>query len=132
MKTVIQFIAAVIVGTAYECFKFVQFKASGLWLSATGKIPRVSKELANARLAVCRQCPIFYSPTQTCGSPFNRKARARGRPAGCLCFMPFKVKFECNCWLWEELQCNMLTPEQKQDWLFSGWKGSLNTDYAEG
>lgn len=119
--------AAIAVGMGYECFDFIRSKAAGLWLSANGKIPRVPPGIASLRLQVCRRCPIFYAPTQTCGSPFN-KARVRGRPAGCLCFMPFKVKFEGNCWLWEQAQDDMLTPEQKCDWYYAAWKGELNSD----
>ena len=127
MKIIFQFAAAVIVGAVYETFNFIRTRLSGLWLSAIGAIPRVPPEMARERLEVCRKCPIFYAPTQTCGSPFS-KARVRCRPAGCLCFMPFKVKFEGNCWLWEELEDERLTPEQTREWLFAGWKGRLNTD----
>jgi hypothetical protein len=127
IKICIQFAAAVVIGAIYECFDFVRTRASGLWLSAIGAIPKVPPDVARERLEACHNCPIFYEPTATCGSPFS-KIRVRRRPAGCLCFMPFKVKFEGNCWVWEEMQENRLTDEQMHAWLYAGWKGALNSD----
>jgi ribosomal protein L32 len=41
---------------------------------------RASDELAESRIAVCKTCPEFFSPTSQCKK--------------CGCIMPVKVKFE--------------------------------------
>jgi hypothetical protein len=53
-----------------------------------------------ARLACCKGCPLWYSPLQTCGSPFKKGAE----DLGCWCFMPQKAKYDdAVCWMDLEL-----------------------------
>ena len=125
-----RFIIAIAIGAAYEAWSFVRERSAGLWLSLTGQVPRVPPKVYQARMEVCRQCPVFYAPLRTCGSPLRRGSRVRNHPAGCSCYMPFKAKFECNCWLWEEI-ANETLPPQYWHWTKFGWKGPLNSDYAE-
>lgn len=65
--------------------------------------PKVSAALFNYRMSVCRSCPIFYAPLQTCGSPLKRY---EGIPKeitriGCWCHMPTKAFREASCWRYE-------------------------------
>lgn len=53
-----------------------------------------SPEKVEKRMAVCRQCPMFYEPLQTCGSPL------KGIRGGCWCSCEAKTIFEqADCWL---------------------------------
>jgi len=29
-------------------------------------------EMANMRMAICRECPVYNSTTRTCGTPLNK------------------------------------------------------------
>jgi hypothetical protein len=54
---------------------------------------------ADARLAVCRSCPLWYAPLQTCGSPLKRGWSG----LGCYCFMPAKARTRtAECWADEQ------------------------------
>jgi len=103
----------------------------------------VPDELVQARLAVCRACPLFFRPLQTCGSPlrgrkivrlpFDHGAAASGsggafrpeglapqkslsRPlSGCFCHMPTKARLHENCWAHDERLPDL------------GWPAALNS-----
>jgi hypothetical protein len=48
-----------------------------------------------ARMAKCRECPIFFRPLRTCGSPFHADPKL-----GCWCQMDAKARMvNAHCWL---------------------------------
>jgi hypothetical protein len=55
---------------------------------------KVTPELSKARLGYCRECPLFYEPLSTCGSPL---VQAQSQ-VGCWCHMPTKASGLENCW----------------------------------
>lgn len=120
-----------LLGGAYELLDFVASRLSQVLDALSGKTPRVSAELCRARLESCRKCPIFFAPLQTCGSPLQDGPRVCGRQPGCYCFMPLKARYECNCWLWEEIQDHRLDPAWYHWQATDGWQGELNTDYDQ-
>lgn len=75
-------------------------------------LKRVPKELYRKRMAVCRECPIFYRPLQTCGSPLVDKW------TGCFCFMPLKARLTENCFAYDSSEGNNAV---------FGWPAELNS-----
>jgi hypothetical protein len=74
-------------------------RAVGLWFGWLRGGSRAPKATAEARLFVCRLCPLYWQPLGTCGSPL-----AKDPKLGCWCQMAEKVKFaEATCWLDDEL-----------------------------
>lgn len=64
-----------------------------LWSFLCGQ--RASEEVYHRRMASCQQCPLFYRPLETCGSPLTKDA-----DLGCWCFLPFKNLIPgARCWL---------------------------------
>jgi hypothetical protein len=78
---------------------------------------KVTPEMARQRLESCEGCPIYYKALMTCGSPLDAQLRDDdGHPLGCNCFMPYKVKLPCNCWIYDRSQGNS-----------SVWRRDLNS-----
>lgn len=74
------------------------WRAINLWFDYGRGPKRAPNELYELRLAACRECPIFYAPLQTCGSPLRKDLRG----LGCYCNMPAKARFfYADCWLRE-------------------------------
>lgn len=117
MVKLIKFAAAVGLATAYELLR----SAKPLWLAVLGRIPKVDPMTAALRLATCQECMIYHQGLNTCGYVFSKHRQPNGRPLGCLCFMPYKAKTECNCWIWEQRRDGMP--------VLGGWADELNSDY---
>lgn len=48
------------------------------------------------RMDACRNCPVFYRPLRTCGSPLRKELR----DVGCFCSMEWKARLShATCWL---------------------------------
>lgn len=88
----LRLIAALIVAAIYQ-----------LWLMAKGTVIAINyarkahHPQAKERMEFCRECPFFYKPLQTCGSPLKKDLRN----VGCHCSMEAKVKTKCNCWRYD-------------------------------
>jgi hypothetical protein len=66
-----------------------------VWIGFMRQPYLASDKLVEARLAVCRACPIFYSPLRSCGSPLRKDLRG----LGCYCNMEAKARlFYADCW----------------------------------
>jgi hypothetical protein len=64
-----------------------------LWDSRTA--PKVDAVELEARNKACGECPIYYRPLMTCGSPF-----ADDPALGCWCVLPIKARMKhARCWL---------------------------------
>jgi len=71
----------------------------GVWRAIFHRrLSKVHPDIAEARMAICRECPLFFKPLMTCGSPL-----AEYRPElGCGCFLPALTKMrDGHCWLRE-------------------------------
>jgi hypothetical protein len=75
-----------------------------------GKDGLVTEEAYQRRLATCRDCPVFYSRLNTCGSPM-----ATNPKLGCWCWLPAKNRLaEAVCWMDEQEMFS------KHSWLANG------------
>lgn len=109
----IRFLIALILASLWELRE--QAKGIRIALSQSKKDAEVPIGVQARRITQCEQCPIYYHPLRTCGSPLNRKKWARkDEKEGCFCYMPVKIKTKCNCWLYDETNGKM------------GWSKDLN------
>lgn len=114
-----RFFCALLVGSIYRLWKLVQAtgtEAAGVWRALTNKHQYVSDELKAQRMAICRKCPLFFAPLQTCGSPL-RKTKD-----GCFCYMPLAAGAYHDCYIFEN------------GTLFSdepGWPPNLNSSVID-
>lgn len=70
-----------------------------LWVTEIGRGERVPAAEREKKMEVCRKCPLFFRPLQTCGSPLKR----RDRDLGCWCNMEAKTWLRgAHCWIDEE------------------------------
>lgn len=61
--------------------------------------PKVSREILEARLNHCSQCPIFNPELKSCGFYVHPST---GELMGCGCYMALKARApESRCWLWD-------------------------------
>lgn len=124
MLIAIQFFFAVLVGGVYFVGKEIWNQSRPLRDAIFGRTPKVSDEIYRKRLEVCRKCEVYFKPLATCGSPL------RGKRDGCMCFMPLKARYECNCWAWEEAKSEAYVDEEVFETL-GFWSHELNSDYEE-
>jgi len=72
-----------------------------IWFGLLGKGEHwASEELFNRRMEICRQCPVYWHPLRSCGTPLKRELR----PLGCWCNVQdgkSRIK-EATCWLVEQ------------------------------
>jgi hypothetical protein len=67
-----------------------------VWISGFSTTGIVDQAHYDQRLFACRNCPIFYAPLQTCGSPLRRATRG----LGCYCNVEAMAWFaEKRCYL---------------------------------
>ncbi len=97
----------ILLGPAPRFQKLQDLLAQSPHLFAALKAPQeVPDELVQARLEICRQCPVFFAPLQSCGSPLREIMRRIRRlpklPVGCLCHLPTKARLHENCWAYDE------------------------------
>lgn len=91
-----RFLAAICVGLIGSLFvQHAPITLHGIWLMlralAFGK--RATPEQIQRRTCFCNQCPIFYRPLRTCGTPL------RDSDVGCWCCMEMKSKLaDADCW----------------------------------
>lgn len=91
-----RFIAAVFVGLIGSFFvEHAPITLNGIWLMLralwSGK--RATPEQVQRRTCFCNQCPIFYRPLGTCGTPL------KDADLGCWCFMEMKSRLaDATCW----------------------------------
>jgi hypothetical protein len=106
-----QYLSALCVAAIYSMKRFTVWqilkRAKDIALTL---IPRKDKqatpEVLKARLEHCRQCPLFFAPLQTCGSPLDGDGNY-----GCYCYMPVKAREkDATCWADET------TPELEIGW----------------
>jgi hypothetical protein len=73
-------------------------------------------ELQPARMAHCRQCPLFDAEHQTCGTAgtWYNNPEVGQAPLGCWCYLPVKTATLCNCWLYDRVHGE-------------GWPAELNS-----
>ncbi len=106
----LQFFAALVVAAVADGFRKAREIRDALKTKA-----QVPKELAEARMAVCRQCPVFAPLLATCGSPL------RASPVigfdGCLCHCPTLCSTAVNCTAFDFYEGNTLL----------GWPRELNS-----
>jgi hypothetical protein len=113
-------------------------QAKGLWQEI--RLPQqVSDETVAERMRVCRNCPVFFKPLQTCGSPLQKRSRVMLRiesfnkshlhpdgnlltqiglqpQVGCFCFMPSKSRIRENCWAYDARLQLLGWPEPLNGW----------------
>lgn len=59
--------------------------------------PKCNLNLLARRMECCKECPLFYRPLQTCGSPLKD---GPGPDLGCFCHCPTKNHLlYARCWL---------------------------------
>ena len=75
-------------------------------------------EMTEARLGYCRECPLFYEPLSTCGTPFRKTAPQWG----CWCHLPTKARLLENCWQYDQ---SGRTPMYR--YIGWGWPEELNS-----
>lgn len=92
----VQFFLALTVAALHEMWQ----QAVGIKRSMAQK-EEVPPEQAEARMKVCRACPVYSSVLSTCGTPF-RKSTPDTR--GCFCYMKAKVNTACNCWAYDRFR----------------------------
>lgn len=71
-------------------------RVRGFWFTIWDGLrqPKTQATRYEHRLAICRKCPIFYPPLQTCGSPLSEDPSL-----GCWCNMEIKAKLlHASCW----------------------------------
>jgi hypothetical protein len=96
----VRFILAVIVAVGWSPLSGkgnIWLRArDAFWLAWDARTAPVADALEIAqRIHACRECPIFYRPLMTCGSPFHTDPEL-----GCFCYMPFKARMKnARCWL---------------------------------
>ena len=98
--TLLRFIAAIAIGLVAAPFTHGDDKVSvrGIfWMIVALCRPRRAPPWKReSRLDFCQNCPIFYSPLRTCGSPL----RWRDRDIGCWCQLDVKAGLpNATCWL---------------------------------
>jgi hypothetical protein len=83
--------------------------------------PQVNAMLSEARLGYCRECPHFYAPLRTCGSPLVDAMTQ----IGCWCHMPTKAGHLENCWEYDRMGRSAMYryigwgwPEELNSWPF--------------
>jgi hypothetical protein len=108
----------ILLGPAPRFQKLQDLLSQSPHLLAALRAPQeVPDELVQARMEICRQCPVFFSPLQSCGSPLReilrrlRRLKA-GSPEnssaspkilrGCFCHLPTKARLHENCWAYDE------------------------------
>lgn len=94
-----QFVAAVAIAGIYGQEKLGWMgliKAGWAVLRAiTTRGGKASMETFEARMKCCEECPLFYSPLNTCGSVLTDNPSL-----GCGCYLPLKNKLpEATCWM---------------------------------
>ena len=94
-----RFAVAVLLAAIYGMKRFTWreiFAALKMMLIAlTSRKGRASDELYEERMATCRECPLFFSPLATCGSPL-----AENPGMGCWCQLEKKARAkEATCWM---------------------------------
>ncbi len=110
----------ILLGPAPRSQKLQDLLSQAPHLLAALRAPQgVPDELVQARLAVCRKCPVFFRPLQSCGSPLREILRRLRRlpklPAGCFCHLPTKARLHENCWAYDERLPDL------------GWPAALNS-----
>ncbi len=123
MLSKLQFLAALCVGASYRLWTLVRAswsEARGIWVALRSDHQYVSDEIKVRRLAVCRKCPIFYAPLQTCGSPLRKDASE-----GCHCYIPIMAGTYHDCWAFEN------TYVAPGNWAPSGWPSELNSSVID-
>lgn len=87
----VQFLCALIVGAVDEMVQHARGIREALKTQS-----EVSEDLAHARMVEgCLQCPMFYAPLGTCGSPLV-PSPVQGL-TGCFCHCATKAKTKTNC-----------------------------------
>lgn len=60
----------------------------------------VSEEMFQARMAVCRECPVYNPKRKTCGF-----VEHDGKVLGCGCYLPVLARLKAtHCWIRENTQ----------------------------
>ncbi len=97
-----RFIAAIFLSAMFGMGRFsareIFASLKMLMLAMLSKKGKASDELYEERMAICRDCALYYSPLRTCGSPL-----ADNPELGCWCFLEegkARVK-KAKCWLRE-------------------------------
>lgn len=93
-----QFVAAVAIAGIYGQEKLGWIgliKAGWVVLRAiTTRNGKAAPEVFEARMKCCEECPIYWLPLKTCGSPLSDHPEL-----GCGCFLPVKgLQPEATCW----------------------------------
>ncbi len=72
------------------------WKATTLWFGWLRKKEALTGEdTYETRMACCRNCPLWYSEFETCGTPF----RPKDQSGGCWCYLPAKNRIaSAQCW----------------------------------
>lgn len=72
------------------------WNALTLWFGAMQKGSRVDERTYQRRMYACQNCPLFFKPLMTCGTPL----RPDKRGLGCYCCMQYAAKLaDKGCWL---------------------------------
>lgn len=110
-----QFVAALTVAAVNDSWEKV--KGIKEAMGAKQAVPDVVKQ---ARLVTCPNCPIYFAPLGTCGSPLLPKPKF-GIPRGCFCHLEAAAGTRHDCWLFEH-------PEFGYDAMRGhGWAFGLNS-----
>lgn len=100
-----RFLTAIILAAL---FGLSRFSVKELWLalkfilialfSGFRREAKVNDEVYEQRMETCRNCPLYFAPLETCGSPL-----ADDPSLGCWCFNPKKARIaKATCWMREK------------------------------
>lgn len=94
-----QYFCALVVAAIYGLKRFTPWQmvksAYAVLRSFMARYDKESADVAAGRLAHCKNCPIFFAPLQTCGSPIDSTEGWYG----CFCYMPVKSQEKgATCW----------------------------------
>lgn len=102
-----RFLAAVAIAAIFGMermgFRDYLTSAWGMLRALTTRHPNPNPALQQKRIAHCEQCPLFYSPLRTCGSPLTENPEL-----GCYCRMDEKSRDpKATCWADENTDLNL-------------------------
>lgn len=94
---IFQFIIAVIVAFLGQIYYSVASMIRTM--NYVLRLKKIEYDLYKRRLNICSDCPLFFRPLRTCGTPLRFLTKNK-RFGGCWCYMPFKaMNIDSECWL---------------------------------
>lgn len=94
-----RFVAAIFLSALFGMGRFsareILASLKMLMTALLSKKGKASAEIYEERMMICRDCPVYFKPTDSCGSPL-----ANNTDVGCWCYLPAKARqSEAKCWI---------------------------------